>query len=92
MPSKRNKQKKKNDKVEKKEPENEETIATQTNAEEEPKAEEEKVEEIDPITLTPEERATKYMDEQYQVFNKFISEMAPDVKKLESEPDFTGKL
>ena len=50
------------------------------------------MEEVDPITLTPEERATKYMDEQYQVFNKFISEMAPDVKKLEGEPDFSGKL
>ena len=42
--------------------------------------------------MTPAERAQKYMDEQYQVFNKFIAEMAPDVAKLETEPDLSGKL
>ena len=54
--------------------------------------EEAKVEEMDPASLTAEERATRYMDEQYAVFDKFITEMAPDVKKIESEPDFSSRL
>lgn len=32
------------------------------------------------------------MDEQMQVYNKFISEMAADVKRLEEPPNYDGKL